>query len=604
MSQDIAKKRILDNVDLGQLIGESLDLQRRSGRYVALCPFHDEKSPSFTIFDDHYYCFGCQARGDAIDFVRKQRGLGFIEALKYLAERFQIETPELESTLSSDRDRQKLKRIYQALQLAKDFFKTQLKSDEGKACREYLSYRGFCDENIENFGFGYAPDRPSSLVTYLLRKGLSLEDINAASLAVTSSRNRRSYDFYQNRLMIPIHDHHGRLIAFGGRALGDDPAKYKNSRDTVVFDKSRTVYGFERARTAMKERNRAIVVEGYMDVLQLNQFGIQEAVACLGTALTSQHIKRIGQICKNVYLVFDGDSAGKRASLKTVPTALDHPECQFYVIRLPDGEDPDSFIRKQGLEAFEDRISQAENLLTYAIETKLNDSHDVALPELIKRELVPWLRSVKDPIKRSFLISRIARIAGISEESLLSALNSAPKQKNPLLTKSKPEEQEVLHNSDQALSEIEQKLSGRQIEFLGHVYFSSSEEIDITEARILKNRAIRLNGTWSDLCEEFLSYIATSQQSPSSRASSDWVEAASEKVIKLIEDLQKDAELYRSENRMNALRRIGDSIQLEQLQATRNALKQSLKQSNDAEIAQILTSIQELNKQMLTLERR
>ena len=295
MSVEIAKKRILDKVPLGSLIGEQIQLSMRSGRQVGLCPFHQEKSPSFTIFDDHYFCFGCRARGDAIEYVRHVQGLNFIEALKYLAEKYSVDAPELEDSRKAQESREESSKLYRILQTAQEYFLTNLERN-GRHVKEYLINRGFKEDVIKEYGFGFAPDHSMGLVSHLLKLGFSLQDATTASVATQSQRDHKTYDFFRNRLMIPIKDHHGRLIAYGGRTMGDDPAKYKNSRETPLFDKSHTLYGLDRAKEHIRRKRRAIVVEGYMDALQLWNHGFGETVACLGTALTPQQMQMMRQM--------------------------------------------------------------------------------------------------------------------------------------------------------------------------------------------------------------------------------------------------------------------------------------------------------------------
>ena len=230
MSIDIAKRRILSKVPLGEVIGETVKLTSKSGRLMGLCPFHDEKTPSFTIFDDHYFCFGCRAHGDAIEFIRQTRGMGFIETLQFLAEKFNIDVPELTANSKYEQDRQQTSKLYRVLQLSQEYFINGIQHQPRVV--EYLRSRGFSDENIRKFEFGYAPDRPTGLIQYLLQKGAALADCVTASVATTSKKDMKTYDFFRHRLMIPIKDNHGRLIAYGGRTMGDDLAKYKNSRET------------------------------------------------------------------------------------------------------------------------------------------------------------------------------------------------------------------------------------------------------------------------------------------------------------------------------------------------------------------------------------
>lgn len=602
MSQDAAKRRILDQVDLSGLISEDITLSKRSGRFVGLCPFHQEKSPSFTIFDDHYYCFGCQARGDAIDFVRHQKGLGFIESLKYLAEKYQIAAPELESRVKGDEDRRKLSRLYKVLQAANQFFKAELFANEGGKSISYLEDRGFDRSTIENFEFGHAPDRPTALVSHLLRQGFAIQDIIEASLGNTSSKTKRTYDFYQHRIMIPIRDHHGRVVGFGGRALGDDPAKYKNSRETAVFDKSRTLYGLDVARDFIRKSKRAIVVEGYMDALQLRNFDIKEVVACLGTALTASHVRRLAPMCDNIYLVFDGDAAGTRASLKTVSIALEQPSIQFFVLRLPKDEDPDTFVRKNGKESFEGLIEQSTDLLQYAIELRLQQSHDMATPELISQEFIPWLRSVKDPIKRAFLISRIAEIASIAKDAIEEQLYPSRQRAAATIESREVKAAPAIAEDTQQKADYDAPLGKFSEEFLAHLFYATPDQLDLEVVGGLVARSANLEGVWLEFATEMLKVLQDGK-SPHSFQTGGWEAAASDRVIAIIEHLQRQQDLYQSDSRMKALQRLSRSIELEELKKTKQALTASLRNMVSDDVNDILRGIQTINQKIEALQK-
>ena len=304
MSIDIAKRRILERVSLKDLLSEKISFQNRAGRPVGLCPFHNEKSGSFTLYDDHYYCFGCQARGDAIEYVRQTEGLGYIDSLKYLAQKYTIDVPELEESQKHKFQKNHEAQLFKLLRDAHEFFIGNLKSARGQTASRYLEGRGYSKEQIEEYKFGLSPDQPFALIQYLLKKGYSIKDMIESSVASPSKRDGKAYDFFRHRLIIPIYDKYGRVIAFGGRTMGNDPAKYKNSRETPLFDKSLVLYGFQTARTEMRQKKRAIVAEGYMDVLQLWNFGFKESVACLGTALTLAQLRQISNSTGVVYLLF------------------------------------------------------------------------------------------------------------------------------------------------------------------------------------------------------------------------------------------------------------------------------------------------------------
>ena len=413
MSTEIAKQRILQRVPLSDLIGEKVRLKQKGGRYSGCCPFHDDASPSFYIFDDHYYCFGCHARGDAITFVREQQGLSFIEALRFLAQKYGIEAPELENPSQDRAQRQSEASLYKICAASLQIFQTQLQSQDGAIARDYLINSGFQPDFIEKHQFGLSSKDPQHLVQHLLRQGFQVSDLITSSVANSSQYDKRAYDFFTARLMIPIYDLYGRVVAFGGRTLGDEQPKYKNSRETPLFDKSHVLYGLHIARDSIRKQRRAIVCEGYMDVLQLWQGGTSYSVACLGTALTIHHLRRLASLTPRVFLIFDGDRAGRAATLRTVSLALEVPQTEFKVVILPANHDPDTFIRAHGAQALEELLGTAQNLLEFAIQARISETHELGIPDLISKEFVPWLLSIPDSIKRNYLAHKIADLTGV-----------------------------------------------------------------------------------------------------------------------------------------------------------------------------------------------
>ncbi|MEI6398096.1 MAG: CHC2 zinc finger domain-containing protein, partial [Pseudomonadota bacterium] len=260
-SLDEVKERIKARVPLDQLIGETVTLVRKGPSVTACCPFHAEKSPSFHVYlDNHYYCFGCKEHGDAITFVRKTREMSFVESLKFLASKYGIEAPELEESDTLKRRRGELATLNQMMAVAQDLYTSELKAPRGAEAREYLRERGFTDENILKFGFGLTPAEGYGLVKHLRSMGFREDDMTRASLAGISAASGRPYDFFRERIMIPIRDVQGRVIAFGGRTITNDPAKYKNSGATALFDKSGVLFGLDHARDAIKDKRSAVIV--------------------------------------------------------------------------------------------------------------------------------------------------------------------------------------------------------------------------------------------------------------------------------------------------------------------------------------------------------
>lgn len=428
MSIDAAKERILREVDLATFIGQSVQLTRRSGNQVGLCPFHDEKSPSFTVFAKNYYCFGCHASGDVITFAMETRGLGFIDALKFLAAQHGIEVGDLSSRKNSPEDRAR-SIMFRSLQTAQEYFCHHLGRPEAEAHRRYLEGRGFTPEQISRYGFGFAPEG-GGLTSALIKRGVAIADIEKASLGYPAKYpkpGQEGYDFFQSRITIPIKDSFGRIIGFGGRTVVDHPAKYKNSRETDLFQKSRTLFGADLAATAARKQNRVVVTEGYMDAMQLWAHGIDETVAILGTALTAHHMRALSRMAHTVYLVFDGDKAGIRAGLKSVEAALTVPGLNIKVLSLPDGHDPDSYVAAFGRDAFLEAMQgTSEELFQFAIRHTLAGQGGMQVTQAVAETILPWLRTITDPITRSFLLTKLAQTTGIDQATLAAQLKAQP----------------------------------------------------------------------------------------------------------------------------------------------------------------------------------
>jgi DNA primase len=427
MSLTEAKNLILAQSSLATLIGEAVTLHKQSGKLVGCCPFHGEKTASFYVYDDHYHCYGCGAHGDAITFVRKKYGLNYVPSLRWLADKYGINVSSLEQS-AEDINRLKLQAQQGKILLAaQQFFVSQLWKDdgrheEGKDARRYFHERGFDEDVCRSFGFGLAPNAEHALHKHLHALGFHDVDLEQASLVTTY--NSRSFDFFRHRVIVPIHDAYGRIIAFGGRTLGGATQKYKNSR----YNKGAVLFARHRARQAMGQKHRALVVEGYFDALQLHLHGFEETVACQGTALTQEHLQQLNAATKEVYLVFDGDSPGRQASLKIISLALNFPELQFKVVELPKDEDPDVLVRRGGSQALQSLIAAAQDLIFFGIQSKLQGAAPTAIPHLIHEEFIPWLASIPQPIKQSYLCRKISELSGVQERIISQELAAHSKR--------------------------------------------------------------------------------------------------------------------------------------------------------------------------------
>ena len=388
-------------VTLSSVIMRTTKLQKAGREWKACCPFHNEKTPSFTVSDEKgfYHCFGCGAHGDVIRWMTDQRGLAFMDAVKELASEAGLEVPR-----ADPREAQRAEQragLHDVMTAAQDYFHNSLLSAEGESAREYLSKRGFSGHTIERFGFGFAPDQREGLKKALAQFPLPM--LIEAGLLI-DVEEREPYDRFRDRVMLPIQDARQRIIAFGGRILNagnKNAPKYLNSPDTPLFDKGRTVYNLHRAGPASRQSNRIVVVEGYMDVIALAQAGIEDAVAPMGTALTEHQLQLLWRLVDAPILCFDGDNAGQRAAMRAITRALPllSPGHTLRIVRLPAGLDPDDLIRRDGAKAMERLLEDGGSLLDTLWEQE-RDAQPLRTPEDkagLKARLLEHVDTIQHP---------------------------------------------------------------------------------------------------------------------------------------------------------------------------------------------------------------
>jgi len=397
-------QRVKDATDLVALVGQAVKLRKQGSAWVGLCPFHSERSPSFQVVGDRgfYHCFGCAKHGDAFTWLQEREGLSFPEALEQLARQAGIELPKVRERSAAEMDLEE--RLRAALDSAQAYF--QMKLRESPKALNYLKGRGISEAFAEEAGFGFAPEGWENLVEHLRKAGFSGDLAEQAGLASRSDRGTL-IDFLRNRLTIPIHDARGRLIAFGGRAFGDDKPKYLNTRETQLFSKGSVLFGFNRAKGGFKDG--ALIVEGYFDVLQLHQEGVNQAVAPLGTALTENHLQMLGRFTKRLVLCFDGDAAGIRAMEKALKLALP-AGFDVRLLLLPLGEDPDTWCLKLGAEAFKELVRNAPDWTSFVINRALDGKDVRRIPDRMAalRELAEFLGHLPNTPERRELFASLA----------------------------------------------------------------------------------------------------------------------------------------------------------------------------------------------------
>jgi len=412
-------EEIRERVDLEELIGQYVRLKRRGSSTIGLCPFHQEKTPSFHVngHKNMYYCYGCTEGGDCYSFLQKIEGLSFVEAAHELGKRVGVETTR-EETREEQTARKHRNTLEDVNVAATQWFHEMLFTHpDAQPVREYLKKRCIEDETIRRSKLGFAPDSYDAMLLHLHKKGFSEAVVLRAALA-KKGKSGRSYAAFRNRLIFPIFDEKNRPIAFGGRALSaDNPAKYLNSSSYELYDKSRVLYGLNWARNAIHKKKRVLIVEGYFDVLSLHQAGFEEAVASCGTALKSSHLERIKNRISTVYALFDGDEAGLRAAEKSLPTFIGAGlEARF--LSLPEGQDPDDFIRTKGGDAFQERLEQSRPLLELVVQRTIERHGTTAIGKKNAiNDLLPLLRSV-DGLLHSTLIVTLSEMLQIPEQVL------------------------------------------------------------------------------------------------------------------------------------------------------------------------------------------
>ena len=413
--EDIVEE-VRQKTDIVDLVGQYVHLKKKGSSYFGLCPFHGEKTASFSVSPGKqiFYCFGCGKAGDSIRFLMEYENLSFVEALEELAERANVTLPKEEKRDKGEEDLR-----YKILEINKQaalFYVKQLRSEKGKQGLAYCAKRKLSGESITHFGLGYAGKERDSLYQYC--KSLGFKDRVLQESGLFSFKENGVYDKFFNRLIFPIMDLHNRVIGFGGRVMGDWEPKYLNSPETKLFDKSRNLFALNFSRKS--RANYFILCEGYMDVISLHQWGFSEAVAALGTAFTEQQADLMKRFNSLIYLCFDSDGAGKKACKRAI-SILREKKLEGKVIRLSPYKDPDEFLKAEGKEAFEKRIEEAKNAFLWEVEEKKTefDLHDPAGMQKYMESIAELLRtSFSDPVERENYLKAVAREQMLKAENL------------------------------------------------------------------------------------------------------------------------------------------------------------------------------------------
>jgi DNA primase len=428
ISQDTVQ-RIIQTADVADVVGDYVSLKKRGSNLTACCPFHNEKTPSFSVSPSKgiYKCFGCGKTGDSVRFIMDIEGVGYPEALRHLAKKYGIEVEEQTFTNEQIEAQNERESLYIVLEFAQKYYQKYLWENEiGKAIGwEYFKERGFNDTTIKNFDLGYSPDGWDTFTKEAVRNGFSIEILEKAGLSILKE-GKDPIDRFRGRVIFPIHNIAGKPIAFGARILKKDPnaPKYLNSPETAVYHKSQIVYGIFQAKNAIRQEENCYLVEGYTDVVSLNQAGIHNVVASSGTSLTKEQIQLIRRFSNNITVLYDGDAAGIKASLRGIDIILEEGLNVKSVV-FPDGDDPDSYVQKVGGQGFTEYIKRtAKDFIRFKSEIMLKDTGEdpVKRAEVIS-DLVQTITKVPESIKRAVFYKEVATLLGIDEQILITEGN-------------------------------------------------------------------------------------------------------------------------------------------------------------------------------------
>lgn len=447
--------KINDEADIIDVLGDFITMKKAGSNYKANCPFHHEKTPSFVISPAKqiYKCFGCGKAGDSVKFVMEHEHFSYVEALKYLAQKYNIPIEETAQSPEMIEQQSKREGLYIVNEFAKDFFvHNMFEEEEGKAIAlSYFKERGFSDAIIKKFQLGYALASYAALTDAALEKGYQLEMLQNAGLS--SKKENTKLDFFRERVMFPIHGVSGKVLGFGGRILKNNAKapKYINTPDSDIYDKSKVLYGIFYAKNAIRKMDECYLVEGYTDVISLHQAGIEHVVSSSGTSLTKDQVRLIKRYSENITVLYDGDAAGIKAALRGIDIILENG-LNVKVVLLPENHDPDSFVREQGLDGFDKFVAEnKQDFILFKLQLLLEDAkNDPVKKAALVTDILESISKIPDPIKRSIYLKESANLLGVDEQVLL---NESNKKRKEILSKQRKEEriQEERQEQDQSV---------------------------------------------------------------------------------------------------------------------------------------------------------
>ena len=474
-------QELLNRNPIETVVSHYVDLKRAGRNLVGKCPFHSERSPSFTVFEDNFHCFGCSAGGNVITFIMRIENLDYRDAVQFLADRAGITVPN-DGLYAYKKEKPRLtrERAFAMNKAAARIFYENLLSDKGEKAREYLEMRKLSTSTLRRFGIGFALDDFVYLTDRLKGQGYTVDEINANFLCGISQKNSRPFDMFRNRVMFPIIDTSGNIIAFGGRVMDDSKPKYLNSSDTVIFKKSKNLFALNFAKDVLLGNIKSelvnpgeiIICEGYMDVIAMHKAGFSNAVATLGTAITPEHARIISRYAKTAFVAYDSDEAGKKAADKALKL-LSEVGVECRVLRIPDAKDPDEYINKYGSAAFAKLLTGSVGQTDYRINEILS-KYDLKNPDdklSALRECCNMLSDIASPIKRDIYIQRLSELTGIAKDSISRQAELSRKNRSKKLSSdmAKAAQNKMMHFDDKvnpdslkfpAAAEIEERIIG------------------------------------------------------------------------------------------------------------------------------------------------
>ena len=569
---------ILDEVknsnDIVEVISQYIHLKRSGRNYFGLCPFHNEKSPSFSVSPDKqiFHCFGCGVGGNVISFISKIEGIGFKEAIEVLAEKANITLPTIENNVDSKREELKAK-VYKVNNYAAEFYHKRLYDTSSKIAQEYVKKRKLNNETLKSFKIGFS-GRFDELYQALKKEGFQDEEILESGL-VNKNDNGKYIDRYRNRLMIPILDERNRVIAFGGRVLDDSKPKYINSPENIVYSKGRNLFGLNVAKKSNASKKRLLIVEGYMDAISLHQRGIKEVVASLGTALTTQQGWLLRKNTEQVILGFDSDGAGQQAIMRAMDV-MQNMGCDMRVLQMTGAKDPDEYVLKYGSARFEKLLENAISLIEFKIQVLQKDLNLENVGDKIKflNEIAKILSKIDNTIEREIYIEKISKGYNISKEAIYAEVNKleySNRQSSKILEK---EKSIALKQKEQKTEKVSEEIRKRENTIIW-VLINSAETY-----RIIKEN-IKIDDFKDETNKEILKVIYNELDKENSNINSVLDHVENQEIQNHLTEIM--AEDYGILDNKKALEDIFKKYEQERLENRRDELLLKMKEEEDLE---------------------